>query len=44
MGDSSVMLLWTMFPMLMSIGVAVLLIILAFRLERAVEKIAEKLG
>jgi hypothetical protein len=44
MGDSRVMLLWTIFPMLVSVGIAVLFIVLAVRLVRAVEKIAEKLG
>ena len=43
MGDSSAILVWTMLPMLISIGIAVFFIVLAVRLVRAVEKIAEKL-
>jgi Ca2+/H+ antiporter len=44
MGDSAVVYLWTFIPALVSIGLAVLFIILAVRLVRAVERIADKLG
>ncbi len=44
MGDNTAMLIWTMVPMLISVGIAVLFIVLAVRLVRAVERIAEKMG
>jgi Ca2+/H+ antiporter len=44
MGDSGVMFMWSVLPMLISIGIAVFFIILAIRLVRAVERIADKLG
>lgn len=44
MGDNTTMFIWTLFPMLVSVGIAVFFIVLALRLVRAVEKIAEKLG
>ena len=44
MGDSTAVLAWTLVPMLVSVGIGVLFIVLAVRLVRAVEKIAEKLG
>jgi len=44
MGTNAAMFMWTAVPMLISIGIAVFLIVLAVRLVRAVEKIADKLG
>ncbi len=44
MGESFPMLAWTVMPMFISIGVAVLFVVLAVRLVRAVERIADKLG
>jgi hypothetical protein len=38
------MIAWTMFPAFIGLGIAVFLIVLAVRLVRAVEKIADKLG
>jgi Ca2+/H+ antiporter len=44
MGDSALMFFWSFVPMVVSLAVAILLIVLAVRLVRAVEKIADKLG
>ncbi len=44
MGESFPMLAWTVMPMFISIGVAVLFVVLAVRLVRAVERIEDKLG
>ena len=44
MGDNGAVFFWTMLPMLISIGVAVFMIVLAVRLVRAVEKIADRIG
>ena len=43
MGDSTAMFAWTVLPALISIGLAILFVVLAVRLVRAVEKIADKM-
>ena len=42
-GDSMARLAWTILPAFISIGIAVVFIVLAVRLVRAVEKISEKM-
>jgi Ca2+/H+ antiporter len=44
MGSSAAAFFWAFIPALVSIGVAVFFILLAIRLVRAVERIADKLG
>jgi hypothetical protein len=44
MGDSPAMYALTLVPMLVTIGIAVLFVVLAVRLVRAVERIADKLS
>jgi len=44
MAQGPLMFLWTFIPALVSLAVAIFLIVLAVRLVRAVEKIADKLG
>jgi Ca2+/H+ antiporter len=42
--NAAAILAWTMLPALISLGIAIFLIVLAYRLVRAVEKIADKIG
>ena len=44
MGDNPAMLILTMLPMLVGIGLAVFFVVLGVRLVRAVERIADKVG
>ena len=43
MGDSALMFFWSFIPMLVSLALAVFLLVLAVRLVRAVERIADKM-
>jgi hypothetical protein len=44
MGDSPAMLIVTLLPMLIAIGLAILFIVLGVRLVKAVERIADRLS
>ena len=44
MGNSAAVFAWTVLPILFSIGIALFFVVMAIRLVRAVERIADKLG